>query len=82
VILLPAVEGLLGVGLLLFHSGMGVFLQISGGLGQTAKTLSRWLAGAILLTLVTLVVVNRRHTLNELHAAGHRVTSPAVPGRA
>ncbi|MEV4018217.1 hypothetical protein AB0J35_47750 [Nonomuraea angiospora] len=33
-------------------------------------------------TLVTLVVVNLRHTLNELHAAGHRVTSPAVQGRA
>ncbi|WP_432871431.1 ABC transporter ATP-binding protein [Microbispora rosea] len=67
VILLPAVEGLLGVGLLLlFRGSVGVFLESSDGPAQATRTLIPWLAGAVLLTLVTLILGNLRHTLNEL----------------
>ncbi|MFD8530536.1 ABC transporter ATP-binding protein [Streptosporangium canum] len=67
VVLLPAVEGLLAVGLLLlFRSSLGVFLETTGGPEQATRTLIPWLAGAVLLTLVTLMLAGLRHTLDEL----------------
>jgi ATP-binding cassette subfamily B protein len=66
-IVLPILEGVLGVGLLLiFRGGAGVFLSNTGMGRPSLGPLLPWLVGAVLVTVLVQFLNNLRYTLEEL----------------
>ncbi|MET7880697.1 ABC transporter ATP-binding protein [Micromonospora profundi] len=66
-IVLPVLEGLLGVGLLLiFRGGAGVFLTSTSMARPSLGPLLPWLVGAVLVTVLVQFLNNLRYTLEEL----------------
>jgi ATP-binding cassette subfamily B protein len=66
-LVLPLMEGALGVGLLLiFRAGAAVFLSRVGMARPTLGPLIPWLVGAVLITVFGQFLNNLRYTLEEL----------------
>ncbi|TQS25186.1 ABC transporter ATP-binding protein [Microbispora sp. KK1-11] len=67
VVALPAAEGLISLALLaVFRGGADAFLRNQSAPGETVDRIIPWLAVAIALTLLVVLMGNSRHTVQEL----------------